>query len=64
MLPLRTAIKVRKMLAKNKYNRLIEQRDDIRNAMKKALSDDDMAEYHRLNGRLILKEEKIRKGKR
>ena len=47
-----------------KRQSLIEQRESIQDAMKKALSDDDMAEYHRLNGRLILKEEKIRKGKR
>ena len=51
-------------MRKKKYNRLIELRDDIRDAMKKALAEEDMAEYHRLNGRLILKEEKIRKGKR
>ena len=53
-------------MRKKKYNRinLIEQRISVQDAMKQALSDDNMAEYHRLNGHLIWLEEKIRKGKR
>ena len=51
-------------MRRKKYNRLIEQRDSIRYAMKKALADNNMAEYHRLNGHLIWLEEKIRKGKK
>lgn len=49
---------------KKKRQRLIEQRDSIREAMKKALADDAMAEYHRLNSHLIWLEDKIRKGKK
>ena len=51
-------------MRRKKYNRLIEQRDSIRYAMEKALTDNNMAEYHRLNGHLIWIEEKIRKGKK
>lgn len=40
---------------------LKEQRVNIRDAMKKALADDKMAEYHRLNGHLIWLNGKIRK---
>ncbi len=49
---------------KKKYNRLVEQRESIRYTMEKALADNDMAEYHRLNGHLIWLEDKIRKGKK
>lgn len=45
------------------YEKLIEQKKNIQDSMKKALADDDMAEYHRLNGHLIWIEEKIRKVK-
>ncbi len=41
-----------------------EQRDNIRDAMKKALSDDDMAEYHRLNRHLQWLNGKIKKEKK
>ena len=51
-------------MRRKKYLRLIEQRGSVRDAMAKALSDDNMAEYHRLNGHLIWLEEKIRKGKK
>ena len=51
-------------MRKKKYNRLIEQRESVQDAMKKAFSDDNMAEYHRLNGHLIWLESKIRKGKK
>lgn len=47
---------------KNKLT-LKEQRGNIRDAMKKALTDDNMAEYHRLNGHLIWLNGKIRKNK-
>ena len=49
-------------MRKKKYNRLIELRDDIRDAMKKALAEEDMVAYHKLNGHLIRIEYKIRKG--
>lgn len=42
---------------------LEEQRGNLRDAMKKALSDDNMAEYHRLNNHLQWLNGKIRKGK-
>lgn len=42
---------------------LKEQRGNIRDAMKKALADDNMAEYHRLNGHLIWLNGKIRERK-
>lgn len=45
------------------YKKLIEQKKGIQDSMKKALADDDMAEYHRLNSHLIWIEEKIRKAK-
>jgi hypothetical protein len=48
-------------MRRKKYLRLIEQRDDIQVSMAKALADNNMAEYHRLNGHLIWLEEKIRK---
>ena len=51
-------------MRRKRYLRLIEQRDDIREAMKKALAKDNMAEYNRLNGHLIWLDEKIRKGKK
>jgi len=41
---------------------LIEQRESIQVAMAKALADNNMAEYHRLNGHLIWLEQKL-KGK-
>lgn len=47
---------------KNKLT-LKEERVNVRDAMKKALADDDMDEYHRLNGHLIWLNGKIRKGK-
>ena len=50
-------------MRRKKYLRLIEQRDSIQDAMKQALADDNMAEYHRLNGHLIWLEKMIRKGK-
>jgi len=43
---------------------LREQRANIRNAMKKALADNDMVEYHRLNKHLQWLNGKIRKGKK
>ncbi len=46
---------------KKRYNRLVEQRDSVQIALAKALADNDMNEYHRLNGHLIWLEEKIRK---
>ena len=49
-------------MRRKKYLRLIEERDDVRAAMKRALADDNMTEYHRLNGHLIWLEEKLRKG--
>jgi hypothetical protein len=51
-------------MGRKKYLRLIEQRKDVRDAMAKALAEDNMAEYHRLNGHLIWLEDKIRKGKK
>lgn len=51
-------------MRKKKKNQLIEQRENIRESMKKALAEDNMAEYHRLNGHLIWIEEKIRKDKK
>ena len=51
-------------MRKKKHNCLIEQRKSVQDAMKKALSDDNMAEYHRLNGHLIWLDNKIRKGKK
>ena len=51
-------------MRRKKYNRLIEQRNDIRDAMKKTLAEEDMAEYHKLNGHLIRIEYKLRKGTR
>ena len=42
---------------------LVEQRNNVQTAMAKALSDNNMAEYHRLNGHLVYLEEKIRKQK-
>lgn len=51
-------------MRRKKYNRLIEQRKSVRAAMAKALADDNMAEYHRLNGHLIWLDKKIRKGKK
>lgn len=48
-------------MRRKKYLRLIEQRDSIQDAMKNALADNNMAEYHRLNGHLMWLEEKIRK---
>jgi len=43
---------------------LIEQRESIQVAMAKALADNNMAEYHRLNGHLIWLDKRIRKGKK
>jgi len=51
-------------MRRKKYNRLIEQRESIRASMAKAFADDNMAEYHRLNGHLIWLDKKIRKGKK
>ena len=50
-------------MSKKKSENLIEQRESIQDAMKKALTDDNMAEYDRLNGHLIWIEKKIRKDK-
>ena len=50
-------------MRKKKGENLIEQRENIKSAMKKALSDDNMSEYHRLNGHLIWVEKEIRKDK-
>ena len=49
---------------KKRNNRLIEQRNSVRNSMAKALSDDNMAEYHRLNGHLIWLEKKLEREKK
>ena len=49
-------------MRKKKYNRLIKRREEIRDAMKKALADEDMVAYHKLNGHLMRIEYKIRKG--
>ncbi len=51
-------------MRKKKYDNLIEQREGIRKVMAKAFADDNMAEYHRLNGHLIWIENKIRKGRK
>jgi len=51
-------------MRRKKYNRLIEQRESIRASMAKALVENDMAEYHRLNGHLIWLDKRIRKGKK
>ena len=51
-------------MRKKKDKNLIDQRDSIRYAMEKALSGNNMAEYHRLNGHLIWIEDKIRKAKK
>jgi len=51
-------------MRRKKYLRMVEERDSVRTAMSKALADDNMAEYHRLNGHLIWLDEKIRKGKK
>ena len=51
-------------MRKKKKQNLIEQRKNIQDFMKKALAEDNMAEYHRLNGHLIWIDEKIRKGQK
>ncbi len=51
-------------MREKKYLRLIEQRKNIQDTMKKALAEDNMAEYHRLNGHLIWLEKQIRKDKK
>ena len=51
-------------MKRKKYLRLIEQRKNIQDYMKKALAEDNMAEYDRLNGHLIWIDEKIRKGQK
>lgn len=48
-------------MRRKKYLRLIEQRDDVQVSMIKALADNNMAKYHRLNGHLIKLNKKIRK---
>ena len=48
---------------RKKYNRLIEQHKSILEAMNKACADDNMAEYHRLNGHLIWLDEKLERAK-
>ena len=47
-------------MRKKKKQNLIEQRKNIQDSMKKALAEDNMAEYHRLNGHLIWIEDKLR----
>ncbi len=54
-------VKVFWIMRRKKYLRLIEQRESVQDAMKQALAEDNMAEYHRLNGHLIWLEEQIRK---
>ena len=51
-------------MRKKKKQNLIEQRKNIQDSMKKALAEDNMAEYHRLNSHLIWLEEQIRKGQK
>jgi len=51
-------------MRRKKYLRMVEERDSVQGAMKKAFAENNMAEYHRLNGHLIWLEEKIRKGKK
>ena len=49
-------------MRKKKYNHLIDRRKEIRIALTKALADEDMVAYHKLNGHLIRIEYKLRKG--
>ena len=48
-------------MRKKKYNRLIEQRKEIRVALTKALAEDDMVEYHRRIGQITRIDNKLRK---
>ncbi len=51
-------------MRKKKKQNQIEQRKNIQDSMKKALAEDNMAEYYRLNGHLIWLEKQIRKGQK